>query len=539
MLGSTSQTSAQLSPGKLSAPHAHLEGLTRCSRCHQLGNREVQDKCLDCHAEIAASRADQRGPHASDDFDHCVDCHVEHHGADYDLVFWPDGRDGFDHSLTEFLLTGAHQKLACRQCHTAAKVTQPQALQAMGKDLDRTYLGLEAACISCHEDIHRAQFTRECTGCHDTQQWKPAPGFDHDATPFPLTGRHVQTDCAKCHQPDPDTGTVRYAALSHQACTDCHRDPHAGSLGVDCVRCHSTEGWKSITGEGFDHARTRYPLEGRHRQVSCAQCHGQDRQKLAFAACTDCHQDWHRAIKNGRPAFLACENCHTVDGFQPATFTMARHQDSAFPLKGAHRATPCVACHQPLAEGTTRPRTRLTMAHGQCVDCHRDPHPAGMQQAAPGSRQGCAACHDQESWRIFEFDHLGTGFALENRHATIACAACHKNPSPADFTGLDTACAACHEDIHRGQFADRKTADDRHIACDRCHVTRDWLAEKFDHEKDSRFPLRGGHERTPCLKCHLPGEENDPRLVQYKPLPTDCKDCHAGALPGKTPKESS
>jgi hypothetical protein len=162
-----------------------------------------------------------------------------------------------------------------------------------------------------------------------------------------------------------------------------------------------------------------------------------------------------------------------------------------------------------------------------------------MQRVAPSKGQGCAACHDQESWRVPAFDHARTGFVLENRHATAACAACHKNASPADFSGLVTSCAACHEDIHRGQFSDRKTADGKHVACDRCHVTRDWLAEKFDHEKDSRFPLRGGHERTPCLKCHIAGETNDPRLVQYKPLPTDCKDCHAGTLSEKNPKESS
>ena len=42
---------AQLSPGDLSAPHAHLEGLRKCGQCHHLGDRDVRDRCLDCHGD--------------------------------------------------------------------------------------------------------------------------------------------------------------------------------------------------------------------------------------------------------------------------------------------------------------------------------------------------------------------------------------------------------------------------------------------------------------------------------------------------------
>lgn len=528
---------AQLSPGKLSQPHAHLEGLTKCSSCHKLGNREVQQKCLECHTEIAVQRSDNRGLHAREDYDHCVDCHVEHHGAAFDLVFWPEGRDGFDHTVTEFPLTGAHLKQDCRRCHTAAKIANPGALRARNKDLNRTFLGLDSACVSCHKDIHRDQFTGSCTSCHDTQAWKPASGFDHATTPFPLTGRHVQVDCAKCHKPDPETQTVRFAGLTHQLCTDCHRDPHTGTLGPNCTQCHTTADWKEITGNGFDHGKTRYPLEGRHRQVSCAQCHGQGRKKPAFHACTDCHEDWHRGKAEGRPRLAVCESCHTVAGFQPSSFTMALHQESRFPLQGAHRATPCLACHQPQDKAASKPRTSLMMAHDRCTDCHQDPHPAGMKRLSPSPGQGCVSCHDQDSWRVRGFDHAWTGFLLEGGHAGRACAGCHKNENPADFTGLKTACAACHEDIHRAQFADRKTPDGKDIACDQCHVTRDWFAEKFDHEKDSRFPLSGGHERTPCLKCHLPQEAGSQHRLQYKPVPVTCKECHVGSIPDPAAKE--
>ncbi len=43
---------AQISPGELSKAHSHLEGLTNCTKCHVLGEKETTSKCLDCHKEI-------------------------------------------------------------------------------------------------------------------------------------------------------------------------------------------------------------------------------------------------------------------------------------------------------------------------------------------------------------------------------------------------------------------------------------------------------------------------------------------------------
>ena len=77
----------------------------------------------------------------------------------------------------------------------------------------------------------------------------------------------------------------------------------------------------------------------------------------------------------GAPHAGRCEDCHTVDGFQPSTFSLARHQSSAFPLKGAHAAMACEDCHRKAAardgaagpitspivpaKGATRTRTRV------------------------------------------------------------------------------------------------------------------------------------------------------------------------------------
>ncbi len=525
---------AQLSPGPLSRPHAHLEGLKKCSNCHKLGSRAIGPKCLDCHEEIAAMRAGGPGLHAGDDFSDCVDCHVEHQGKDYDLIYWPDDRKNFDHRTVGYEMTGRHLELDCRKCHYAKYVVDPGKLKSKGKDLGRTYLGLEQDCTSCHKDVHQqpAGGTQSCTDCHDTKAWRPAPLFDHARTTFPLAGKHQTVDCAKCHVPASATDgpNLVFAGGSHDACTDCHRDPHAGALGPDCRQCHITDGWLLIEGAKFDHSQTRYPLQGRHAGVTCAGCHDQGRKKPAFAACRDCHTDVHGSAAAARPQLVRCEECHTVQGFRPSDFSQIRHAETAFPLVGAHRATPCDACHRPLGTGDHPRAANLIPAHGACTDCHQDPHLGHTEKFATDS--GCASCHDQNSWRAVTFNHALTEFALDGRHARAACLACHpRSDAGVGFRGASRQCGVCHEDPHRGQFADKLTPDGQAVACGSCHVTMDWLAEKFDHDRDSRFALAGGHERVACSACHRPVEPGNDRLLHFKPLTTACKDCHSNTPP--------
>lgn len=525
---------AQLSPGPLSAPHAHLEGLRHCVDCHKLGDRNVVPKCLECHRIVAARREAGRGLHAGEEFGICTDCHVEHRGREADLIFWPDGIEGFDHAQAGLALEGRHRHIQCRDCHRADHIADPEALHAADKDLDRTYLGLDSACAACHVDVHRAQMPGACSSCHGQETWAPAPGFSHDAAAFPLTGRHRDVACSKCHAPlDPEApvaGAARYVGLAHTLCTDCHRDPHDDRLGPRCADCHTTDGWRTGRAADFDHERTRYPLRGRHAQVRCERCHVPERALPAFAACTDCHRDVHDGRRAQRPRLLDCEGCHDVGGFRPARYTFEQHRTGTFPLSGAHRATPCDACHRPT--GAAGQPFDLVLDHGACTDCHRDPH-------GPVSRaevRTCTLCHDDASWRRVRYDHAATGFPLTDGHARPACAECHR---PADattdqpvvpvFTETDTACASCHVDIHGGQFV-----VDGAVRCERCHDTVDWFAAGFDHDRDSRFPLRGGHEGVACERCHAPLAQPGTRSLHFKPLETECMACHqvAPAPPG-------
>lgn len=519
-LAAAPRAHGQLAPGPLSRPHAALEGIRNCTKCHALGTREIEANCLGCHQEIAQMRREGTGLHRDDAHAACAGCHVEHQGLDYELISWPAGRERFDHATTGFVLEGRHAAVECRTCHQASHVRDRTKWLAAGKDLDRTWLGLDRTCASCHEDPHQAQFTTACTSCHGMNGWRPASRFDHATTAFALSGRHRDVACDRCHKVKADgrASYRQYAGVAAGDCSACHADPHAGALGSPCLKCHTTAGWQQTAAGAFDHGRTRYPLAGKHARVACGGCHDGGRRKPAFTACTDCHRDAHGAAALQRPRLLACERCHSVEGYRPARFGLAQHDSTTFPLRGAHLAVACDGCHKPRAgiEHGAKAAPDLAPAHARCVDCHRDPH-EGQTARVQGER-GCQACHVEATWRQISFDHAATRFVLEDAHARVACRACHEG---AVFHAGQPprTCAACHQDPHAGQFVVAGVA-----ACDRCHVSVDWLAEKFDHDRDSRFPLHGGHEGVACTKCHPPLENG--RSLRFKPLDVACAACH-------------
>ena len=506
------------SPGRLSRAHAALEGLEKCSKCHEEQKGLSARLCLDCHTELQTRVAKGIGFHghlpAAKKQD-CQGCHPDHRGVDFTMVEWEGGREKFDHQRAGWTLKGAHAKARCDQCHQRPLIVDPAIRRMLEKEPSRTtMLGASTRCDSCHFDEHRGQLARECQKCHNETAWKPAAAFNHQTSGYPLLGKHRDVACAKCHPTDTDehflaTAFPRPRAASfmemkpidHQTCESCHEDPHKGSLGPNCAGCHTEAGWKQIKSEkGQDtsfHDNTKFPLRGGHIGVACRGCHGPypgqpARFKgIAFAHCSDCHEDAHMGQLRAKPPakVVACEGCHTVNAFVPARYELEQHQTTKFPLDGAHGAVACRGCHP------------------------TDPGLAARIPAAVRLR-----LHAHKRPENFSFVVL------------------HPKKTP-------QACNSCHEDVHRGQFAEGNVSRKGGLAdsvrerdtCATCHQTTSFADLTFNHDKDSRFPLTGKHATTACAGCHRPervggrGGGGGPvvTFTRYKPLEMACGGCHS------------
>lgn len=466
---------AQISPGKLSEPHAKLEGAANCLQCHEAKKGVSPAKCLACHKELRARIAAKKGLHARPEYAKCERCHNEHHGRAFQLIHWDKSK--FDHRQTGFPLEGVHAKTPCAQCHKT-----------------RSFLGLSQSCTSCHRDPHKGQLTA-CTSCHAMTAWKPAPKFDHSRARFPLTGKHTAVACVKCHKDQ------SFRGVAFQKCTDCHKDPHAGRFGQTCTQCHSTGGWTVNATANFDHSKTGFPLTGAHRTAQCTECHRNGKFKGTARACNSCHRDVHEG-RFGK----SCERCHSTQTFRAVQ--NFDHKLTRFPLTGKHTVVRCAQCH---SNGKLR---GLSLT---CNGCHRDPHQGRLGTS-------CERCHTTAGFRnVTSFDHDKTRFPLVGAHKTAKCESCHRDGRKLRFAKFEK-CADCHRDPHGGQF---KTD------CTTCHNVLRFLPSTFNvaaHQR-TRFPLAGAHLAVPCNSCHTRGEN---KVVKFRFASFDCTSCHRDPHRGET-----
>ena len=511
-----------ISPGKLAAPHAELEGLRGCTSCHQLGQRGVSsERCLSCHEGVATRIAEGRGFHATVPGDACGRCHQDHLGPDFDLLRLDP--DDFDHEVVGFPLEARHAEVGCRNCHAPENIAD-ESLAAFKRErdaLDRTFLGLGTVCGTCHasDDPHGGQFDgRGCDGCHDVGGWNEAAGFDHSVAAFTLEGRHAGLSCAQCHRTS--ASTTVYRPVAHGACSDCHDDPHGGAMRSDCASCHDAAGWLRLSTAGmdggFDHGRTTFALEGAHADATCTECHRTGApprtQTISIAyrpgtadltyprpvatSCASCHVVAH-ASESDPQRWASCDACHSQGAWAPSSFGVARHgTHTAFALTGAHLATPCTACHEaePGAEADPGAESGFQLGLGSpdCEACHGTDDPHGGSYAP----LTCGSCHTTEAFDEAAFDHA------ETVDPELLCASCHAEVDP-----------------HEGQFGDRD--------CRGCHGTETFTIDRFDHGT-TRFPLEGAHVQATCRACHGPPDGSDGAAL-YRPLGMECRDCHGGA----------
>ncbi len=529
-------------------------------------------KCIDCHTE--------KGVFTGLKTD-CVSCHQK----EYDKTTKPshigtgiktdcatchaeekwDTRVKFAHPET-FQLLAAHAKPACADCHKAT-----------------TYTKLSTDCASCH----RADFdnTKEpnhatagikttCADCHTVETWKTASAFKHPAA-FPLSGAHATTTCTQCHAPGKRQEQVA-AFVKQPSCAACHPSPHQQATlravanlqnrtGDTCAACHQFS--DSLWGDSSPrmtaelHAATGFPLAPPHESIDCAKCHTgyvphraqklpADQYKEAFPGrspqqCEACHADPHDGQFLSAPSRGRCTACHNTSRFTPTQFGEQEHAKCRFPLDGAHTAVACAACHKLEEKGSVKVR-RFIPTTTVCADCHKDVHNGAFDTptspAKVHGKTGCARCHATKDFREVAWtadEHKQwTGSALLGKHATTKCDDCHRRATPGArpgrspaFAKAPEACAECHADVHAGQFSRNNTTD-----CAKCHQsTESFKTLVFNHARDSRFALDENHAKLACDACHKPYDTPAGPLVRYKPLGTQCSDCHGVVPQAKKP----
>lgn len=364
-------------------------------------------------------------------------------------------------------------------------------------------------CLDCHKEIasdrerakglHGRQIeakTQECRQCHTDHKGRAADItqldrqiFNHDNTNFELREAHRPVRCESCHLPK-----VAYRKAPTR-CFDCHKatDPHRQRLGEQCQSCHSEKNWREV--KQFDHDKTKFRLEGAHGKVKCGECHVGELYKDLSATCASCHriQDVH-----GGRFGPKCESCHDQVKWKPARFD---HDKTKYPLRGAHKQARCESCHS----GDLY-RDKVSSA---CVSCHKkdDRHSGEL-----GVK--CERCHTDADWRqASSFDHDLTRFPLIGLHAPVPCEECHKS---ATFKNEPIACNKCHKDWHQTRLGSN---------CAACHNPNGWSRWRFDHARQTAYPLIGAHQKIACEACH---SARNPRSLK---LPTDCASCHRKADP--------
>jgi len=475
----------------------HAGEWNSCNECHSNPQDYTVNSCTVCHEHNQGDMDEEHqgvGGYIYQD-DACLACH-------------PTGTaDGtFDHNLTIFPLTGAHTTTDCLSCHSQG------------------YTGTTTVCSDCHmEAFNQSQnpshqeigIPTDCGSCHTTDPgWVPATFPIHNEI-YPLLGAHaaIATNCAECHQGDYNN--------TPNTCFGCHEeefnqatDPNhvTAQFSTDCQLCHNESAWEPST---FNHDGQYFPIySGKHQGEwnNCMDCHT-NASNYAIFSCIDCHEheqsatdEEHQGVGGYMYTSEACFACHPT-GEATGGFN---HNNTSFPLTGAHLTTACIDCHASGYTGTTT----------VCSECHDDDY---MQSQNPNHfalniPNTCDQCHTTNpGWEPAAFPIHNSYYELQGAHLIISsdCAACHGG----NYNSTPNTCFGCHDDQYN------QTVDPPHLSlqfstdCELCHTQNAWEPSTFNHD-GQYFPIYSGEhqgEWETCSDCHT----NPGNYAIFS-----CIDCH-------------
>jgi hypothetical protein len=363
------------SAARYSLKGKHIDA--QCEKCHKSERKEGKlhlvkfkplqfHQCSVCHNDVHNGKLGTR----------CNDCHTED-------SFKNIAGGKFDHSQTQYPLLGKHTTVQCEKCHLDRKKNSSVKKKSVQKIKMKF-----GSCSDCHTDYHRGDFISRsdkgrCESCHAVDGFIPARYTieEHSSTAFPLTGKHKEVFCTKCHIKEFPATEKEHILFRWEKlqCTSCHRDIHKGQFAEKfkkdgCESCHSSDDWKILK---FSHDKTNFILKGLHVAVACNECHkvvdlGSKTERVLYAGtamqCFSCHADIHERqfLKTDETA-TQCERCHSSSGWKKITFD--HNTQSRFVLDGKHAQLLCNDCHK-LTEENSKQFIRYKPLSPLCESCH-------------------------------------------------------------------------------------------------------------------------------------------------------------------------
>jgi len=294
------------SPGPLSATQRHgtplggyayhAEFEQKCTHCHAPIHCLTEERCQECHQEVARQGMQGDGVHGRLPSGRCQTCHTEHKGREAIITRFAfaniDHDKLADFSLAQHATNFDGTPLTCESCHSQDRFA--------AETLD---------CLTCHAQDnhdfvadHIEQYGTGCVECHDGRD--RMANFDHNQL-FPLTDGHALAMCDDCHPDHTYAGTPR-------DCAACHPEPemHAEQFGLDCIRCHTAAAWTPA--QLTQHI---FPLNhGNLPDLQCEDCHP---TTYTTYTCYSCHDHTpadmeaaHIAAGFTADEISACAVCH-------------------------------------------------------------------------------------------------------------------------------------------------------------------------------------------------------------------------------------
>ena len=498
----------------------HQGTWSQCSECHTNPNDFSVFTCITCHTNPETDNAHQGITGYAYNSSLCLACHPT-----------GDAQGAFNHDNTNFPLTGAHTMVNCLDCHANG------------------YAGTPTDCNACHNADYNQSvnpnhvslgLSTDCVSCHTTApDWNPATFAVHNDY-YPLNGAHalIANQCATCHNGDYNN--------TPSTCVGCHQSdynqtsnpPHiALNFSNDCASCHTETAWSPA--QYPEHDNNYFPIyTGDHQGVwdACSECHTNPNNYSVYT-CVTCHTNpetnqQHTGINGYIYESAACLACHPTGNAQGAF----NHNESNFPLTGAHLTVNCIECH---ANGYAGTPTDCDACH--MPDFNQSTNPNHVSLGLPTN---CASCHTTApDWNPALFPLHNNYYPLLGAHAAIAnqCATCHNG----NYNNTPNTCYGCHQsDYNQTNNPDHQAAQFP-TDCQVCHSQNAWVPSTWDHD-DLYFPIySGAHEDEwnqcsdchtnpgnysvfTCLTCHEQGETNEDHdeVSGYQYNSAACLACH-------------